>query len=102
MNAKPLLMRGPSYGRRSRTDKRKDRRGHYFACRGEKATCKVGGDDGEPPMIRLTFETIYSDGVWSFLGRNCGSYVELEFHDAQLSLGATVTKLGDGGGLRPV
>jgi len=70
------------------------------ACRGDKATCKAGEDD-DPPTIRLTFETVYNDDVWSFLGRNCGGYVELEFKDTQLTLSGTVTKMGDGG-LRPV
>jgi len=71
-------------------------------CRGEKATGKAGDDD-EPPMIRLAFETAYNDDVWSFLGRNCGAYVSLEFKDSQLTLGGSVSSItGEGSGLRPI
>lgn len=72
------------------------------ACHGEKATCKAGKDQEDPPSIRLEFQAMYTDDVWSFLGRNCGSYVHLAFKDTQLTLGGTVTRGPFDGGIRPV
>jgi hypothetical protein len=56
--------------------------------RGERATCTSVSDDDDDTvcMIRLEFETSYHDDVWSFLGRNCGSYVRITFTDRQLEL----------------
>jgi hypothetical protein len=55
--------------------------------RGEKATCSAATDDDDDvPKIRLEFETAYDDAVWSFLGRNCGGYVHIEFKQKQLNL----------------
>jgi len=71
------------------------------ACHGEKAVCKAGKEPEDPPTIRLAFEAVYTDDVWSFLGRNCGSYVQLAFKDTQLTLGGQLVHGPFDGGLRP-
>jgi len=72
------------------------------ACHGEKATAKAGKDPEDPPTIRLAFEAVYTDDVWSFLGRNCGSHVQLAFKDTQLTLGGQLVHGPFDGGVRPV
>ncbi|MEP6651797.1 MAG: hypothetical protein ABJA82_00470 [Myxococcales bacterium] len=56
--------------------------------RGKKATFTTAGDeDGEILKARLEFESAYADEVWSFLGRNCGAYVRIDFTSRQMELG---------------